>query len=487
MLPKTTANPFLKNFFHVSFFQLLNSACAFIVNLLVARISGPAEFGNFYFFVSTAMVGTILFDFGLSRTLVRYGAFHHERGEVREKLGYYAAVLKLKTAAGVVVLAAGVTAGLVWGGETRYELVWGLVTAFLVSYGNYLANIALTEEDYLSYNLVLSNNTVRMLIILLLAAASAASVHAIYAVFILSPLLLGLVPAGRLGRELSRAAAAPEEHFYKNLISFGKWMIVLALLDTFYQRLDIILVRHLTDAVQAGYYSGALAFFGIVNLLPGFTAILVYPRFVRAHSRGDQNQLRRDFYFSQRLMAFIAFPMALGLWAVAPELITALLGVQYAASSSLFLYMALSAMGMSLYLNSGGMFFAVDKPQLAVLVVSCALVVNLVGNLVLLPRLGIIGAAMAVCAATMTSVALVWWIIWRIFRFAPNAKHLLVYACAALVMAVTVRALPAGNWGSLVLKIMAGAAVYLGIIWTMDLRFGRGWIPSETSALQERE
>ena len=94
---------FLKNFRHVSFFQLINSASAFFINILIARLVGPEVFGDFFFFVSTALVATILFDFGLTRTLLRYSAFHQARGEISEKLSYYAAVLRLKTLLGISI------------------------------------------------------------------------------------------------------------------------------------------------------------------------------------------------------------------------------------------------------------------------------------------------------------------------------------------------------------------------------------------------
>ncbi|MEW6516897.1 MAG: polysaccharide biosynthesis C-terminal domain-containing protein [candidate division FCPU426 bacterium] len=485
MNPASSSKQFLAQFIRVSLFLLLNSASAFVINLLVARWVGPRVFGDFFFFVSTAVVATILFDFGLTRTLLRYGAFHQSRGELDRKLGYYSAILKLKTLLGVLVLAASVAASLIWGGTLRWELALGLVTGFLVSFGQFLSGVAQTEEDYASYNLVQSFNTLRLALILGAAVTGWLTSGSLYAIFLAAPLLLSVLPGIRLGRDLLQAKPVAEERFYSKIFAFGKWMILLSILETLHQRLDVILVRGMTDAQQAGYYSGALAFFGVVYMLPSFLAVLIYPRFVAAVGREDEAALALDYRLSTNVMTLVSAPLSLGLWAVGPDLVHLILGSQYQAAIPVFPILALYTLILGCHLNSGGLFMAKDQPHLIVVIVGCTLGANLLGNLLLIPALGIRGAAWSLCLATFLSLVLSWGLIRIRLQLWPSLKHVAGYVGLAAVMAVAVRFSPWLGWTGLAVKIALGAGIYLGGLWVLERWAGAGWWPVNLAMREE--
>jgi len=473
-----TITDFLKRFWQVSFFQLINSASAFLANVLIARWIGPQCFGNFFFYVSTALVATILFDFGLTRTLLRYSAFHQARGEVSEKLSYYSAILRLKSALGLIVLLLGIVVSYLWAQDLRWYLILGLLTGFIVSYCQFLSAVAQTEDDYRDYNLVLSFNTLRLILVSLLAITGVLTTGKLFAVFMVAPVLLILWPAWRLGRDLWQARTVLEAHFYENILRFGKWMIVLSFLETVYQRLDVLMVRSLTSATEAGYYSSALAFFGIVYLLPAYIAVLIYPQFIRAVGRNDQAALRQYYHFSTDFIALIGIPLALGLWAISPDLICLFLGQKFAAALPLFKYMAFYAMVWACQINSGALFFAKDRPQWVVGIVLVALLVNGGINWLLIPRLGITGAGVGICLAMVTSLILYWGVIKIKFNLFPRLSHISVYLLAGIFMACGIRMIPQSGWIVFTGKIALGAVMYTIIIIWAHHYLCRGCIPS---------
>ncbi|MBN1595039.1 polysaccharide biosynthesis C-terminal domain-containing protein [candidate division FCPU426 bacterium] len=473
---------FLRHFTQVSIFQLVNSASAFLVNVWVARLVGPEAFGDFYFFVSTAVVSTILFDFGLTRTLLRYSAFHQARGEMEVKLGYYAAVLRLKTWLGLLVL--GMAAGLGWFllPGLRWPLLLGLATGFWVSYSQYFSAVAQTEKNYAAYNMVLSFNTLRLAGVALLAAWGLIAPGRIYLVFIAAPLVLAAWPAWRLGRDLAAAPRVPEEAFTSRIIRFGKWMIVLAVLETLFQRLDVILLRLWTNAQTAGLYSGALAFYGVVYLLPAYVAILIYPRLVEACGRNDKAAFRDEYRFSTDLVSLIGIPLALGLWAVSPDILRLFLGTAFWAAAPVFKYLALYSLLWSCQINSGAVFFAKDEPRLAVGVVAGALLVSAGLNALLIPRWGFVGAGLAVSAAMAASLAGYWGLIKIKFDLTPHFGHLGVYLFSAGIMAGCVRMLPWTGWIGLGVKTAWGVIVYAGLLWMAQRWLPGGSLPDQIPA-----
>jgi O-antigen/teichoic acid export membrane protein len=468
-----SSGKFFQQFWRVSFFQGINSASAFLVNLLVARWIGPQAFGDFFVFVSTMTVATILFDFGLSRTVLRYAAFHQARGETVSKLQYYYATLKLKTLWGLGALALGGVGAWFWGGSLRAEYILGFAAGFAISYCQFLASVAQTEDNYTAYNWVLSFNTLRLGLVSLVWLLGALTLPRLYALFVLTPLLMAAVPAWRLLRDLVRAGKVPEAHFYANLIGFGKWMLVLVVLESLAQRLDVYLVRWLTSAEGAGHYSGALTFFGVVILLPTYTAYLIYPKFVEAVSRGDRAALWQQYRFSTDLTVILAVPLGLGLWAVAPDLIHLFLGAGFAASVPLFKYLAVYAILWSCQVNSGALFFAHDQPRTVVGIVFLVLLTGIGLQLFCIPKFGLPGAGLAMAGTTAVGLALYWGTIRVRFKLSPHFGHLGVYCLAGAAMAAVVRVLPGGTAPWLLGKILAGGAVYAGLL--LGLQKWLGW------------
>jgi O-antigen/teichoic acid export membrane protein len=111
------------------------------------------------------------------------------------------------------------------------------------------------------------------------------------------------------------------------------------------------------------------------------------------------------------------------------------------------------------------------------------LLVNLVGNFWLMPLYGTQGAALTLCAAVLVGVVMVWILIWHFFGLLPAFAHLFGYLALGLIMALVVRALPAGNWWQLGYKVLAGVTIYLAGIWV----FRRWLLPPGESASKTEE
>jgi PST family polysaccharide transporter/lipopolysaccharide exporter len=226
------------------------------------------------------------------------------------------------------------------------------------------------------------------------------------------------------------------------------------------------------SAEAAGHYSGALTFFGVVILLPTYTAFLIYPKFVEAVSRGDRAALEQQYRFSTDLTAVLAIPLALGLWAVAPDLVRLFLGANFAASVPLFKFLAVYAILWSCQVNSGALFFAHDQPRLVVGIMFLVLLTGVLTQLLFIPRLGLTGAGLALVSTVAVGLALYWGTIRARFKLSPHFGHLGVYSLVGLAMAAAVRFAPQGPWPYLAGKIALGGVVYFGLLLGLQKTFG---------------
>jgi O-antigen/teichoic acid export membrane protein len=157
---------------------------------------------------------------------------------------------------------------------------------------------------------------------------------------------------------------------------------------------DVILVKILRPADEAGYYAAAsrLAVVGLVYLGLYYTALL--PSMVRAAQAGPDELRAMTRVGARRALLFGTPLLAVGL-AVTPVLVPALLGDEYEQTAGLFqiLLVALFLVGFNGIINDT--LIASGRERVFAVLVGVSVVVNVVANLVLLATVGVAGAAIA--------------------------------------------------------------------------------------------
>jgi O-antigen/teichoic acid export membrane protein len=153
-------------------------------------------------------------------------------------------------------------------------------------------------------------------------------------------------------------------------------------------------------------------------------------------------------------------PITIGTWVVAEPLLTLLFGAEFAGYGDLtrLVFIALSATGFYILLNP--LVVARHRYQLQAIASAVVLVVDLGLNLVLLPRLGIAGAAWAMISASLAGSAVLLTEVARAHCLAAVGAAFARCALAALPMFFVARWLLPTH---VVLAIAGGALVYLPI------------------------
>jgi O-antigen/teichoic acid export membrane protein len=137
--------------------------------------------------------------------------------------------------------------------------------------------------------------------------------------------------------------------------------------------------------------------------------------------------------------------MAVGLAALAPEVVTVMAGSRYAQSVDVLRVVAFASVLQGLYTMLVTVVFLTKRTRrLAILTVSSA-ILNVGLNLVLIPRIGIMGAAWSTIAAYAFFAAATWWYARRWYPLHLDYARLAALAALAAVAMVlaTLTVLPA--------------------------------------------
>ena len=182
-----------------------------------------------------------------------------------------------------------------------------------------------------------------------------------------------------------------------------------------YQRIDQVMLKHYLDNDAVGYYAAALRMCTLVSFLPFLLARSFGPALVKAHGEGEEVFNMRIQVFTD-LMVWSSIGGALVLSVGAVPLIWLLFGSEYAPASAVLRIVAWKGVFAAMGLATGQWIIIKHLQVFALLRTVTGCVVNVILNLYLIPRYGIMGAA----AATIVSFSLAsFWIHAVIPPFRP--------------------------------------------------------------------
>jgi O-antigen/teichoic acid export membrane protein len=190
---------------------------------------------------------------------------------------------------------------------------------------------------------------------------------------------------------------------------YGLKAYLAALASFLVIRADLLMVQYLRGSAAAGFYSIAVALSDMVYMFPVVVGTILFPK-LAGMSDGDAR--RRMTWQVARGVGGIMILVA-GVCAVlARPAIHFLFGSEFLPAVPAFLWLLPGIVALSVHTILMNYCAAIGMPWVTVFAPFLALVVNLGLNVVLIPRLGIVGASLAsvVAYGLMLSVSLVYFL-----------------------------------------------------------------------------
>jgi len=164
---------------------------------------------------------------------------------------------------------------------------------------------------------------------------------------------------------------------------------------------------------------------------------------------------------STRTVIMIAFPISAGLWLVAPDLIVTAFGIEFGESISVLRILAI-VLGTIFFTSLLGTFLiACDKQTIRVRMQWITVCVNVGANLILIPRLGPVGAAIATLLSE--SVLLILYVVQlkSVLGWPKVVTPIAISSIATLSFIVPFSLL---DEASLIITILCGVVIYVVVV-----------------------
>jgi O-antigen/teichoic acid export membrane protein len=255
---------------------------------------------------------------------------------------------------------------------------------------------------------------------------------AVIAALILSDAATSSVAWTRLARKgFFTQLGRPSVELARRIYMFGLRGQLGSLLMLLNLRYNFVLLAALAGPVALGIYAVASKYAEVLRMLPIAANWVLYPRFARADARAAKEDSRRLIPRAGVVTAVTAVPLALAAGAVVPLLFGE--AFRAAVLPAQILLIGLAAEGVSGV--SSAFLLGRGKPGLNSLGAAAGVVVTVILNFMLVPRYGAVGAAIASSIAFLTTTTTLYLLYRQVTRSMPSAS-----APASHVAAVAERA-----------------------------------------------
>ncbi len=390
-------------------------AIGFLAQMLLARTLGSSGYGQYSIALSWALILVIPARLGADNTVLRYASIYLEEGNLGALKGLIRfAVLMLIASCTVVMLALVAQSQLGLGLFSVFPqgtLPWiGALIFALACLGLYSALIRSAKRVFASqlYEPVLRPSV--LIIGLGIASALGLSLSA------RSAIILTFIAAviSLVGIALHFHMIAPKTHRApldltdrRQWIAVGIPLLFMNVVQEVLNQIDVIFLGHLASPTASGLYAAAWRLASLVPFALVSLSFISAPMIAVAHRRKDFTELARIAKLNARLAFGFSLAMALFL-ALIGRLALSAFSPEFEAAYPALLILLLGGLISAWTGSVGYLMTMTGRHNPALFSASAALLCNIVVNLTLIPKFGIIGAATAATTGILVYNLLMW-------------------------------------------------------------------------------
>jgi len=230
---------------------------------------------------------------------------------------------------------------------------------------------------------------------------------------------------------------------------------------------DRYFITHLVNLSQTGIYSAS---YGIGNLISLFyfpIHIALFPTLSRLWEQKQLSRVRSYLEYSTKLFLTLAIPSVAGLYILSQPLLGILTTSEYMVGGGLILLVALGTMLLGVYNINIFIILLVKQTKWLPPMIAIAAVTNAGINLALIPKIGIMGAAISTIVSYFILAAIV--TVWarRVISFKVDIKFLAKVIAGTLLMTFCLSFIRISGVLGIIIIVVAGVIIFALALWLL--------------------
>jgi len=390
--------------------RIIAMAANFVVQLLIVRYLSKSDYGAFAYALSIISLGSSLAVFGFDKTVTRFIPMYQERGEYHKVLGSVIMMVSAVFSLGffLVLLVFGLR------GWIAESLISDPLAANILLLLIFLAPIqaldsllvgmlaVFSKPSSIFFRRYILGPSLRISVVLLLIFFQS-NVYFLSIGFIVAGVLGITIYYGILMRDLRKQEIW--KHFniqkikfpIKEVFGFSIPLFTSSFVFMVRSHLVVVLLEYFRSTLDVAAFRAVQPVSDLNTTVIQTFALLFMPTMARMYASEDQESMDNLYWQSAVWIAVISFPIFLLTFSLAQPLTLLLFGERYAQSGGI---MAVLAFG---YYFNAALGFNADTLRIygrlryTVIIDFVATFISVGLNLILIPRYGVMGAAIGTC------------------------------------------------------------------------------------------
>jgi len=444
-----------KNTIWITVSEVLSKGISFFLLIWLARYFGPDNYGKLAFGLSFVALFAFFIDFGFTSIAIREIA-----RDKSKSLKYTNNILAIEAVLGffVFILICLLSVIFVDSREISFLICLFGVATILDCFTKFLQSVFCAHErmEFVAISRLFQASTLFIVIIIsIFFSISVIDLGYLFIIASIFSLILTLI--------LSR------KFFYKFVFNIDlrflydilreSWPIgLISFAALFFQSADSVLIGFLKTNLDVGLYNAASRISVGTYFLLGIISSVFMPAISRAFKENSSN-FRNIIEKYAMLNFYLGIPIGVGGFFVAPELINLIYGSNYIQSVDVFRILSLSLIFIFMTAVYGQSLIFLDKQRKFLKSYMIGLILNIFMNILLIPYLGIMGAAFS----SIITQALILIIVFFEFRKATGlvfGKIFLYSISSSIIMSVAIMGSKRITGFGAISQIILGIFVY---------------------------
>lgn len=379
------------SFFTVA--SVLQKIVSFVYFAIIARIIGVDNTGIYFFAVAYTTIFVVFADFGLGTVFTREASRNKEKAA-----GYLNTLISAKLMFGVLTyILVVVSVNLLGYSDLTKNLIYiSGITMFFDNIHNIFYSFFRSKQNLFFESVGIVFSQILTLIIGTLALFNKLPLYWLILAYTI-PSFLNVVYVSLIYRSYFKLKLLLSFDFslFKKFLIIA-WPFALAgAIMRLYNYSDSLLMSKMLTPRELGLWGVVYKMSSSFYFLAIALSSSIYPVFSTMYIK-DKAKVIYLFQKSYRYLFFLSFPIIGGIMVLAQPIMNLVYGSEYSPSVLPLQIAIVSLIFVFVTYINGSLLNAIDKQKLNTAILGSALVISIILNIILLPRLGIIGAAIVV-------------------------------------------------------------------------------------------
>ena len=256
------------------------------------------------------------------------------------------------------------------------------------------------------------------------------------------------------------------------LLKYGLPLAITAIIAIVATTSDRFLIKHFLESKSLGLFAaGSDLANQIVTLLFMMINLSIYPLLIKSAEKFGYKETREKFKQYSIYLFAVTVPATVGLIVLAGPIAKSILGQSFRdAAIQLIPWIAVASFLRGFTAFFYDLSYQISyRTDLQIWPVAGAGLINIILNIIWIPKFGLIGAAYAAVCSSIIELIISFILSMKVYPLVFSLVDLIKISISTFVMAISLNFVTGEGLGGLILQIFFGASVYSVIAWILDV------------------